>query len=121
MCKLLRGGDMNFHQLKLFCAVAEIGSFALASERLHITQPALSIQIRRLERSLGVELMKRTKKGLVLTEAGKAVYDAAKGIFERQDGLSRKLEEIRSGERGTLVVAVSPTGVLYFAASLIRA
>ena len=112
---------MNFHQIKLFCAVVDMGSFALASERLHITQPALSIQVRRLEKSLGAELLKRTKKGHVLTEAGKAVYDSAKGIFERQEGLSRKLEEIRSGERGTLVVAVSPSGVLYFASSLIRA
>lgn len=112
---------MNLHQLKLFCTVVEMGSFALAGERLHITQPALSIQVRRLEQSLGVELLKRTKKGLVLTAEGKTVYDSAKGIFERQEGMERRLQEIRSGQAGTIVVAVSPSGVLYFVSSLIRA
>lgn len=112
---------MNLHQLKLFCAVVETGSFALAGERLHITQPALSIQVRRLEQALRAVLLQRNRKGLLLTDAGKAVYDSAKAMFEREEGLQRQLEEIRSGERGTLGVAISPTGVLYFASQLIQA
>lgn len=110
---------MNFHQLKLFCTVVEKGSFALASEHLYITQPALSIQVRRLEESLGVQLLRRTRKGLILTEAGRAVYDSAQAIFERQEGLERRLEEIRSGHSGSVALALSPSGVLYFASSLI--
>ena len=112
---------MNLHQLELFCAVVETGSFALAGERLHITQPALSIQVRRLEESLRTVLLRRTKKGLTLTDAGKAVYDSAKAIFEREQRLQRQLEEIRSGEKATLSVAISPTGVLYYASLLIQA
>ena len=115
------GVSVNLHQLKLFCAVVETGSFALAGERLHITQPALSIQVRRLEESLRTVLLTRNKKGVTLTDAGKAVYDSAKAIFERAQGLQRQLEEIRSGERGTVSVAISPTGVLYFASLLIQA
>jgi len=112
---------VNLHQLKLFCTVVETGSFALAGERLHITQPALSIQVRRLEESLRTVLLLRNRKGVTLTDAGKAVYDSAKAIFEREQGLQRQLEEIRSGERGTVSVAISPTGVLYFASLLIQA
>ena len=50
---------MNLHQLDLFCTTVERGSFALASRQLYISQPALSIQVKRLERSLGVELLRR--------------------------------------------------------------
>ena len=113
--------NMNLHQLKLFCALVETGSFVLAGERLHITQPALSIQVRRLEQTLRAVLLVRNRKGLMLTDAGKVVYESAKAIFEREEGLQRQLEEIRSGERGTLGVAASPTGVLYFASMLIQA
>jgi DNA-binding transcriptional LysR family regulator len=112
---------MNLHQLKLFCAVVERGSFTMASQRLHITQPALSIQIRRLEETLHSNLFERTKKGLMLTDAGRIVYDSAKAIFEREEGMQRRLREIQSGETGTIVLAVTSTGVLYFFSSLIQA
>ena len=50
---------MNLHQLHLFCTLVEKGSFTLASEELYIAQPSLSIQIRRLETSVGLKLVHR--------------------------------------------------------------
>jgi LysR family nitrogen assimilation transcriptional regulator len=61
---------MDLKQLRYFSAIAEAGSLSKASERLHVAQPALSFHLSRLEREMGVVLMQRTNRGIVLTEHG---------------------------------------------------
>lgn len=64
--------------LETFCAVADAGSLTRAAERLHLTQPAISRQMRALERDLAVVLLARTPQGVALTPAGRAVLEPAR-------------------------------------------
>ena len=66
---------MNFKQLEYFVHVAELGSFSKAAIELDVAQPALSRQVRLLETDLRVTLLQRTGRGVLLTEAGKRLYD----------------------------------------------
>src|SRR5580704_8288044 len=68
----LSGGEMELRHLRTFLAVAEELSFRRAATKLHVTQPALSRQIRDLEEELGVELLVRAPKGIALSPAGQA-------------------------------------------------
>ncbi len=72
---------LNYHHLQYFWAVAEEGSVAKASERLHVTPATISIQLRDLEKSLGVKLFRKSGRGLALTEMGIAVKSYADDIF----------------------------------------
>ena len=74
---------MNFHLLNYFVVVAETGSFTQASERLFITQPSLSVGIKKLENKLGVKLFERRKKHIILTAAGQYFLDKAKDILNQ--------------------------------------
>ena len=68
-------------QLRGFVAVAEEASFVRAAERLNMTQPPLSRQIQKLERQVGVELLRRTPRTTVLTPAGRVFLDDARKIL----------------------------------------
>ncbi len=71
---------MNIFQLECFLAVAESLSFARASERLHVTQPAVTGQIHSLEKELGVKLFNRTTRSVKMTEEGRVFFDDARNI-----------------------------------------
>lgn len=73
--------ELNYHHLLYFWAVAREGSIQAACERLHLAQPTISGQIKRLETALGVKLFQRSGRGLVLTEVGRVVYRYADEIF----------------------------------------
>src|SRR5882762_6304062 len=80
------GGDMELRHLRYFIAVAETGSLTEAAERrLHTSQPSLSRQIRDLEDQVGVELFRRTARGVDLTDAGKAFMDHARLALSQVD------------------------------------
>lgn len=85
---------LDLRQLQFFVAVAECGSVSLAASRLNIAQPALSRQIRQLERELGTELMVRHRRGVTLTEAGLILADQARELLGHE---RRALEAVRSG------------------------
>ncbi len=72
---------LNYHHLQYFWVVAREGSVARASEVLHVTPATISVQLRDLEKSLGVELFQKSGRGLVLTEMGVAVQTYAQDIF----------------------------------------
>jgi LysR family transcriptional activator of nhaA len=72
---------LNYHHLQYFWAVAQEGSVAKASEKLHVTPATISIQLRDLEKSLGVKLFRKAGRGLALTEMGTAVQSYANDIF----------------------------------------
>lgn len=90
---------LNFHHLRYFFVVAREGSIAKASAVLHTSQPAISTQLRVLERSLGEKLFQKQGRGLALTETGRLVYGYAEQIF----GLGRELlDSVRDRPSGAL-------------------
>jgi DNA-binding transcriptional LysR family regulator len=106
--------DVDFRQLRAFLAVADELHFGRAAEALHIAQPALSQQIRRTERALGVDLFARTSRSVALTPAGRALQGRARSLLAQA---ARDLDEtvrVGRGEAGRLdvgfVVSALPLG-----------
>src|SRR3954449_38499 len=80
---------MELRHLRYFIAVAEELHFRRAAERLHVAQPAVSEQIRKLEQELGVRLLNRTHRSVSLTEAGSAMLDEGRRVL-RQAGVAQQ-------------------------------
>ena len=99
---------MDTRQLAAFCAVVERKSFSQAAERLGVTQPAVSLQVRSLEKRLGRQLLDRSGRRVEPTEAGLALYRGAQRILQLEGQLIEELEAGDGGEpRGTLRVGAS--------------
>lgn len=90
---------MELRQLRYFVAVAEEGNFGLAAERLNISQPPITRQIKKLEDEIGVILLKRTSKGADVTPAGKVFLEGARQTLAQ---ISRNMERTRAAQRGEL-------------------
>src|ERR671936_2298983 len=90
---------MDTRQLAAFCAVVERKSFSQAAERLGVTQPAVSLQVRSLEKRLGRELLDRSGRRVEPTEAGLALYRGAQRLLALEGQL---LEELAAGDAGEL-------------------
>ncbi|NYT38827.1 LysR family transcriptional regulator [Allopusillimonas soli] len=95
---------MELRHLRYFIAVAEYESVRVASERIHITQPAISRQIQDLEAELGVSLFVRTKRGLRLTEAGAVFLAEARQILSHLEAAVGTTRQVASGVEGHLRV-----------------
>lgn len=104
----------TLRQLEYLVAVADHGGFHRAAEACHVSQPGLSAQIKQLEESLGVQLIERDRRRVLLTPAGRAVTERARGILRS----ARELEdEARVHARplsGTLRLGVIPTIAPYW-------
>lgn len=99
----------TLQQLRLFEAVAHHGSFTRAAEAVHLTQPAISIQIKRLEDGLGVSLFEQMGKKIYLTAAGKELHATCKDVFDRLTAFEGKLDELRGEVAGPLNLAAVTT------------
>jgi DNA-binding transcriptional LysR family regulator len=106
---------MDTRQLQAFCEVVERRSFSLAAERLGVTQPAVSLQVRSLEKRLGTQLLDRSGRRVEPTEAGLRFYRGAQRLLALEDEIVADLDAEAEGElRGTLEIGAStgPGGVL---------
>lgn len=97
-------GPLNLHQLQLFYKVAECRSYSLAAEKLFMTQPALSLQIKSLEKKLGVKLFARKGNKIGLTQAGELVYKYATGLLRLDEQLRLTVREFVSGNVGHISI-----------------
>src|SRR5919197_379034 len=99
---------MDTRQLAAFCAVVEKRSFSQAAERLGVTQPAVSLQIRALETRLGVQLLDRSGRRVEPTEAGVRLYRGAQRLLQLEEQVLHELEAQGDGEiAGDLSIGAS--------------
>ncbi len=100
---------LTLQQLKLFESVARHGNFTRAAEELHLTQPAVSIQLKRLEGQAGLPLFEQVGKKTFPTAAGKAMYAACTDILGRVAELKDTFEELKGEVKGPLLLSVVTT------------
>lgn len=96
----------SLQQLRLFEAVARLGSYTRAAEEQHLSQPAVHIQVKRLEESIGQALIQPLGRKLLLTRAGEEVHAAALDVIGRLGTLAETLRDIEAKVAGPLKVAV---------------
>ena len=101
--------EINFHRLFIFHTVARLGSFTKAAVELKISQPAVSIQVKELERSLDTTLLSRLRTGVVLTDTGGTVYDYTRRIFALADEMSFAIQDVSGLQSGRLTIGSSST------------
>lgn len=99
---------MDLRQLRSFTVLAEELHFGRAAARLHIAQPALSQQLKALEKELGLRLLDRTNRRVSLTDAGRRLVVEAGAVLARMDEAMAAMARVRTGEVGRLVLGVSP-------------
>jgi len=109
---------LTLQQLKLFESVYRNGSFTLAAKELHLTQPAVSIQVKRLEEQVGLPLFELMSKKIFPTSAGKEVYKACQDILGRVAELKGTVEAMKGEVRGPLTLSVVTTAK-YFMPTLL--
>ncbi|MEE8387318.1 MAG: LysR substrate-binding domain-containing protein [Acidiferrobacterales bacterium] len=100
---------VTLRQLKVFESVASHSSYTRAAEELHLTQPAVSMQIKQLEGNIGLPLFERLGKKIYLTEAGKELYGYSSSISRQLNEIEEILENMKGLARGRLRVSVAST------------
>lgn len=104
---------MELYPLKVLLTVADEKSFSRAAEKLHRTQPAISLAIQKLESDLQEKLIDRSGKDLLLTDAGRIVYDYARRFENLEADLENALAELRDNSAGRLVIGANESTSLY--------
>jgi DNA-binding transcriptional LysR family regulator len=99
---------MELRHLRYFVAVAEELHFRRAAERLHIAQPAVSEQVRNLERELGVQLFERTQRSVTLTAPGSVLLEEARRVLRVADDAARMTRQAQAGVTARLRVGRGP-------------
>jgi DNA-binding transcriptional LysR family regulator len=100
---------MELRHLRYFAAVAEEENVSRAALRLHVSQPALSRQIRDLEDELGFPLLERSAKSVRLTDAGRVFYDEAQAVLRRAVEAVKTARAVADGDRGELHIGYAPS------------
>ncbi|MGB3281065.1 MAG: LysR family transcriptional regulator, partial [Pseudorhodobacter sp.] len=110
---------MDWDKLRIFHAVADAGSLTHAGDTLHLSQSAVSRQIRSLEESLSVTLFHRHARGLILTEQGELLFDATKSMAKRLDAAAARIRDSEDEVFGELrVTTTTGFGTLWLAPRL---
>jgi LysR family hydrogen peroxide-inducible transcriptional activator len=104
---------MELHQLRYFCAIVDTGSFSRAAQQTHVSQPALSQQIRKLEDELGARLFDRLGRAVRLTELGRTFLPRARSVLRELAAARSDVVERKASISGPLSVGVIPTVAPY--------
>ena len=97
---------MELHQLEYFVAVAEEASFTRAASRVHVAQPGVSAQVRRLESELGQQLLDRSGRSVRLTEVGSAVLPFARAALDAVTNARLAVDDLAGLVRGQVTVGM---------------
>jgi DNA-binding transcriptional LysR family regulator len=111
---------MTLQQLQYVLAAFEHGSFSAAAEALHLAQPSLSEQVRRLEAELGVALFQRVNRGLVATEAGRALRPQAEAVLAAVEAARASVGAVRELRAGTAAFGTFGTARTYLGSDLVE-
>ncbi len=111
---------LTLRQLEVFAAVARHGSYTRAAEELHLSQPAVSMQIRQLEETAGLPLFEKLGKKIHLTQAGREFFHYSQAIGRQLQELDEVVEALKGVQTGRLRISVATTAN-YFATRLLAA
>ncbi|WP_210608947.1 LysR family transcriptional regulator [Priestia flexa] len=103
---------MDIRQLRYFIAIVEEKKISAAADRLHISQPPLSQQLKAMENELGTKLVERSGKFLEVTQAGKALYKYAVQISNLMEEAQKEVKEVGAGVKGSLALGVNTFSVV---------
>jgi DNA-binding transcriptional LysR family regulator len=98
---------MNLHALRLFHVIASTGSVTRASELLNISQPAITAQVKKLEKEISLTLLKAEGRGIALTEGGEKLASHAKRLFSIEQQIEQFLQDYRNGTVGHIRMAAT--------------
>lgn len=115
------GEEINLRALHFFLVVVEEGSFGKAALRLHISQPALSVQVRRLEEDLGAQLLTRSHRGVEPTAVGELLVREGRGLLGSAAALRSRVRELAAAERPTLRLGFLANAAAELTPLLVRA
>ncbi|NWG01619.1 MAG: LysR family transcriptional regulator [Syntrophaceae bacterium] len=110
---------MNLKQLEVFYLVAKRKNYTRAAEELNVTQPAVTIQVKSLEKSLNLKLIQQVRKRMQLTEAGELLYQYAEKIFDLVSDANEKMRDFKRLMRGTLQIGTTKNYARYIMPSLL--
>jgi DNA-binding transcriptional LysR family regulator len=107
---------MNFDlaDLRAFVAVAEMNSFRAAATALHLSQPAISRRIEKLESALGIRLFERTTRRIALTAVGRDFSHKARSLLDDLENSLLSMREVAASQMGEVVIACVPSAAYYF-------
>jgi LysR family nitrogen assimilation transcriptional regulator len=111
---------VDVRQLRYFVRIIETRSFSKAAQILRVAQPALGLQIRKLEEELGTQLLVRHSRGVEPTEAGLVLLRNAQEILARIDATVQELRDFAGAPRGKIVLGMTPSVSVMLAATLLR-
>lgn len=114
--------SMNFDlaDLRAFVAVAELNSFRAAAESIHLSQPALSRRVEKLEAALGIRLFDRTTRSVSLTAVGRDFSRKARALLDDLENSLLSMRDVASSQVGEVVIACIPSAVYYFLPQVLK-
>src|SRR5690242_17658064 len=101
--------DLNLRDLRAFVAVAQTGSFTRAASKLNLSQPALTVQIRRLEETVGARLFDRNSRTVALTSVGRELLPVLQKSLADMQRVLDDARALSDGSRGTVRIACLPS------------
>jgi DNA-binding transcriptional LysR family regulator len=109
---------ITLRQFQVFEAVARLLSFTHAAKELHLSQPAVSMQIKQMEEQIGLPLFEQLGKQVFLTEAGREAYRYSRVIAQQLEEFETVIEELKGAQRGKLTISVASTANYFIPALL---
>jgi len=101
--------NLTFRQLRVFTAVARHLSFTQAARELHLSQPAVSMQVKQMEEQVGLPLFEQIGKQIYLTEAGQEIFHYSRAIQQLLSEAEDVIDELKGAHRGRLTISVAST------------